>query len=298
MSGTYTLKKKHNFNLNLLSQFRKSTISNQDFTATFGYNYVFDKIEPKFNFAKRKRKEGSPLGEAVIRFKYRDSIYEKNQNDINLKLLALQNSKQFVYIPEYKKVELETLREGLTQINKVETYKLKAIQFLEALYSYEDFLEGYDALVFGMLKELQKDMQRLDYSFEKSYVRAQLAENNHSLHKKTAVERAKSSEVLQKTYQEKIQARKTTLERLIAHRWMLPVVGSYETITSVKNPDKMLSEVMLGERDTLFRMKDEGKAIGEIELYMINKIIDFYWKESLKHTNPKEFELKYIEKNK
>lgn len=100
------------------------------------------------------------------------------------------------------------------------------------------------------------------------------------------------------SYQEKIQARKTTLERLIAHRWMLPVVGSYETITSVKNPDKMLNEVMLRERDTLFRMKDEGKAIGEIELYMINKIIDFYWKESLKHTNPKEFELKYIEKNK
>ncbi len=293
IGSSYSLKKKHNFSLNLLSQFRTTTTSNQDFTTTFGYNYVFDTFDPKIRLAKRKKKE-SPLGTALIQFKYRDSVYEKTQGEINRQLLRLQNHPQFAYIPQYKKEGLTKTREGLATLNKIEVYKLEAIQFLEELYSYEDFLKGYHELVFSILTALRSDMKRLDYAFEKSFVRAKIAVDNHSLHHKTDQQRAKATPQMQQSYREKLQSSEDALARLIGHRWMLPIIEGYNTVAAVENPDDMLKAVMTKEKDTMFQMKDEGKPAPEIELYLITKIIDFYWKESLKHTNPNEFELKYI----
>lgn len=53
LGGNYTYKKKHNFTLNSLMQFRYYTRGNtNNFTVTFGYNYTFDAISSRKIFKK------------------------------------------------------------------------------------------------------------------------------------------------------------------------------------------------------------------------------------------------------
>ncbi|WP_108869789.1 hypothetical protein [Aquimarina aquimarini] len=306
LGSTYTYLKKHNFNLNVLTQFRKATTSNTDFTVTFGYNYSFDKFKPRLKFSKRQRKEKkekpkrgkrSRRSNEILQFRYRDSLYQGTMDEIDVQLVTLQNHPQFDYIPEYKKQEITLLRLEVADERKAKMYKPKAIVFLKELYSYIDFLAGYNQLVFNMLTELRKDMLRLDYTFEKAFVRAKIAVDNHSLHKKTPEERIKVHEALKKKYAQLEQNSENALARLIGHRWTLPIIQSYKTIDKVENPDEFLKEVMEQEKDNIFRMMDNEEGAQKIELYMITQIIDFYLKKSLNYTNPDKFDLKYIEKH-
>ncbi|UZO79832.1 outer membrane beta-barrel family protein [Aquimarina sp. ERC-38] len=295
ISSNYSLKKKHNLNLNFLSQFRKGTTNTTDFTATLGYTYIFKPVNPKLKLPKRRKIE-SPLGNAVIEFKYRDSVYGTTQAEVNTQLADLQNKAMFRHIPSYKRVALNQKREALAKINKAAVYKVEAIQFLEELYSYEDFVKGYHQLVFDILVELQRDMQRLDHAFEKAYIRAKVKVENHPLHQKSETERKKVAKNLQEVYQERSKSLEENQARLVAHRWMLPLISSYTTINRVQESDALLSELMEKEKDNLYKLKDEGKTAPELQRYLIEKIIDFYFKASQSHTDPEAIELKYIEK--
>lgn len=306
VGGTYTYLKKHNFNLTLLSQFRNTTTSSRDFTATFGYNYTFDKFNPKLKFPKRKRKKKeekikrskrSSKGEEILQFRYRDSLYLGTMDQIDVQLTELQNHSHFNHIPEYKKEELTILRLVVADVRKAKEYKPKAIIYLKELYRYEDFLAGYNQLVFEMLTELRRDMLRLDYAFEKAYVKAKIAVDNHGLHNKTEEERQAVVQELRSRYQELQRNSDIALARLIGHRWTLPIIQSYTTIDKVENPDEYLREVMEQEKDNIFRMVDKNEEDSKIKLYMITQIIDFYLKKSLNYTSPDKFDLKYIDKN-
>ncbi|MEW7290662.1 hypothetical protein [Aquimarina sp. 2304DJ70-9] len=305
ISNTYIYLKRHNFSLNLLSQFRNSTTSTQDFTATFGYNYTFDKFNPKFGPPKRKekvkkeksKKNKKPEEEQRVQFRYRDSLYQGTLAEVNLKLKSLQNHPHFDHIPGYKKGELAMLRQIVADEKEAKAYKPKAIDFLKELYSYEDFLAGYNQLVFNILQELRRDMLRLDYAFEKAFVKAKVAVDNHQLHKKSETERDHAHKELKETYQRLQRNSDIAIGRLIGHRWMLPIIQSYRTLKKVEHPDKYLSRLMENEKDNIFRMKDKKEDDQKIELYLITQIIDFYLKESLKHTDPDKFELRYIDKN-
>ncbi len=299
LGSTYTYLKKHNFNLNVLSQFRNSTTSSNDFTITFGYNYILDKFNPRFKLPKREKKHKTreSKSDEIIQFRYRDSLYRGTRGEINIQLANLQNHSHFDHIPEYKKGELSMLRQIVADEKNKNEYKDKAFIFLKELYSYEDFLKNYNQLIFETLIELRKDMRRLDYAFEKAFVKAKIAVDNHSLHKKTKEERKKTSEALQKRYKELEQNSDTALARLIGHRWTLPIIEKYNSITKVENPDKFLAELMEQEKENIFRMKDKDEEDQKIELYIITQIIDFYLKKSLNYTDPDKFNLKYIEKN-
>ncbi len=305
IGGNYTYLKRHNFNLNVLTQFRNATTSGRDFTVTFGYNYTFGKFNPKIKLPKRKRKQkvSKPKrrkkrrGQEILDFRYRDSLYQGTMDDIDIKLERIQNHSRFNYIPEYKKEELIALRLAVADIRKAKDYKPEALVFLKELHKYEDFIAGYNQLVFEMLTELRKDMLRLDYAFEKAFIKAKIAVDNHSMHKRTEEQRKKASSELRNRYKELQQNSETALARLIGHRWTLPIIKSYNTIEKVEHPDAFLKEVMEKEKDNIFRMVDKGEDDQKIKLYMITQIIDFYLKKSLNYTHPDKFDLKYIEKN-
>ncbi len=302
LGGNYTYKKKHNFRVNVLSQFRNSASSyNQDFTVTFGYNYTFGKFKPNIKFPKRqsqnkiKNKSKNQRTE-LINFRYRDSLYSGTMPQVDDQLKTLQNHSRFDHIPVYKKGELTMLRSIVSDQKEVNLYKKKALEFLEELYSYDDFLKGYNQLVFDILTELRRDMNRLDYAFESSFVKAKVAVDNHSLHKLNQVEREKEDKSKKKEYANLIYKSDKALARLIGHRWMLPIISSYKTIESVENPDKLLATIMELEKENIFRMKDRDESDQKIRLYMITRIIEFYLEESVKHTDPDKFELWYVNK--
>ncbi len=298
IGSSYSYKKKHNFSLNLLSQFRGGTTSDQSFTATFGYNYIFDKF--KIKLPKRKKKEKKLKKKTKTKkgkkmnFRYRDSLYYGTIPEVNLKLQQLQNHIRFDYIPSYKKDELSTLRKTTSKEKDIRKYKVKAIQYLKELYRYEDFLAGYQQLIYETIKELQKDMNRLDYAFEKEFVRAQTNVDNHDFTKISIEQRNRASDASQQEYQEIIQKPNAALARLISHRWMLTYVTKYRTLKDVKKPDIYLAKVIEVEKENIFKMWDQDENKQKIQLYIITKIIDFYIKESVNHTDPNQFELKYI----
>ncbi len=310
LGGNYTYQKRHNFSLNILSQFRNSTTtSNQDFTVTFGYKYIFDKFKPDIRFPKRherdkeskkksntKKDRSKKQREVLLDFRYRDSLYSGTMSQIDIQLEALQGHPHFDFIPGYKKGELTMLRGIVSDQKDTKLYKGKAIEFLRELYSYEDFLKGYNQLIFSVLNELRKDMYRLDYAFESEFVKAKVAADNNELYELSEEERDKRGKSLQDEYTNQLDKRDKALARLIGHRWMLPIISSYRTIKSVENPDKLLSVIMELEKDNIFKMKDRDVSDLKIRLYMITRIIEFYLKESIKYTDPDKFELKYVNK--
>lgn len=304
MGSSYSYKKKHNFSLNLLSQFRGGTTSDQSFTATFGYNYIFDKFKLKLPEHRRKekelkKKEKTKKGKRTkkskrMNFRYRDSLYTGTIPEVHLQLNHLQNHSNFDYIPSYKKADLATFLKTISNEKDTNKYKIKAIQFLKKLYSYEDFLAGYQQLIYETIKELQKDMNRLDYAFEKAFTTAQYNAKNHAFNKVTTEQLQKASEESQQEYQRILEKPNVSLARLISHRWMLTYVTKYRTLKDVKNPDIYLAKVIEAEKENIFKMWDRNENKQKIQLYIITKIIDFYIKESVNHTDPNEFELKYI----
>ncbi|MHA7059762.1 TonB-dependent receptor [Aquimarina sp. M1] len=304
LGSSYSYKKKHNFSLNLLSQFKNGTTSNQNFTATFGYSYILDKFKPKINFPKRKPKARSSKkknknrkdSKETVSFRYRDSLYAGTLPEVNIQLQKIQNHPRFDYMPTYKKGELAMLRQIAEDEKHAKEYKPKALEFLKELYSYEDFLAGYERLIYETMMELKRDMNRLDYAFEMDFVKSKVKVDQHKLHSMTSDNRTNTSEKLQKEYQEAVKNNETALARLIGHRWMLIYVMKYNTLEDIRKPDRYLKEVMEVEKENIFKMWDRDEEQQRIQLYIITKIIDFYFKESVHHTDPNKFELKYIEK--
>ncbi len=296
MSGNYTYKKQHNLTLNLLSQFKSGSSSTRDFTATLGYSYAFDKIDPKLNLSKKKKTKKQHKGlEDILHFTYRDSTYAGTIPEVNAQLASVAHHPHFDHIPQYKKEDLSAMRKAIAQYEDTKEYKAGAIEYLKELYSYEDYLKGYDALIFSILQELQADMQRLDYNFEQEFVKTQVTLAEHPLHSLSPQERSQSDAQSQASYAALSEQSEEALAKLIAHRWMLPQISSYSSLQKVQKPDPYLSQLMAQEKETLFRMKDTGVSPQKIEKYLIKQLIDFYWNTSKDHTDPDEFELKYTE---
>lgn len=292
LNSAYALKKKHNFTLALLSQFRTGVSTAQDITATFGYNYTFDKISPTLKGLKRKTAQ-----EATVTFTYRDSVYGNTQAAIVKQLDVLQNQSHFAFIPQQKRDALTQRREALANLNNGDTFKLEALAFLDDLYSYEDFVQGYDTTVFNILSTLGEDMERLDRTFEKAYVRALAALENHGLHGKTPEARKHAGAAQQKVYNERAAQKAKAQARLVAHRWMLPIIKGYNTLERIAHPDALLKTLMAKEKDAMYLMQDEGKSKEDIQLYLIQQIIDYYCKAALAHTKTEDdIALKYIKK--
>ncbi len=165
---TYVLKKKHNFNLNLIQLFRNgsSTGNLSEFTATFGYNYSFGLKKPKINFNKKPKEQND-----TIRVQYRKYRYEGLPKDITPQLLALPKKEGFANLIEDKKGKLITLGKQLveTQNKDKRVYREIAVNYLKSMNLYFDFIEFYNEKIYEAYLKLVREAQDVDREIRDEY---------------------------------------------------------------------------------------------------------------------------------
>lgn len=296
INGGYVYKKKHNFSLSLLSQFRNSeTIeSTSDFTATFSYNYSFNSLKLKKNKTVNKNKRDTS---SEIRIVYRDSVFEGSKKQIIQQLTNLQYHKKFKNIPLNKKQELSILRKIVEEEKQDPIFKEKTITFLKELFSYEDFTKAYKPIIGMSFKNILIQMGDLDIQFEKEYVKAELDHNSHRLYNKKVSEIEIGDESNYRAYLKLKRVAASQKEKLQTHRWMQKLFIAYVNNTATSSEQKLLEEFQQKEKNKIFRIKNNSKNEEQVEKYIFQQILIFYSKKAKTQLKDNQVELKYINKN-
>ena len=299
LGSNYVWLEKHNFSLNFLMLFRNATLnSNRDLTITFGYSYAFDNF--KLNLRKGERNIDHRLEKtatAIWSFRYRNVSYSGTIPELNEQLTNVFQSSQFSEIPKFKKDDLGLLLTITKEQEKEVAYKENALLFLKELYGYGDFNDTYEKVLFTVIRKIQIDMRKIDIALERLFVAAKLDVNNHPLYKKKESNYTAEDLKIKAAYQNLLKEQKTRLEKLVGHRWMEEKFAEFTSIAVVQEPNGFLKEFK--EKSTLgaYTIFDATEDIDQLEAYLENEIIDFYYKKSLQVVNPESFELKYINKN-
>ena len=299
LGSNYVWLEKHNFSLNFLMLFRNATLnSNRDLTITFGYSYAFDNF--KLNLRKGERNIDHRLEKtatAIWSFRYRNVSYSGTIPELNEQLTNVFQSSQFSEIPKFKKDDLGLLLTITKEQEKEVAYKENALLFLKELYGYGDFNDTYEKVLFTVIRKIQIDMRKIDIALERLFVAAKLDVNNHPLYQKKESNYTAEDLKIKAAYQNLLKEQKTRLEKLVGHRWMEEKFAEFTSIAVVQEPNGFLKEFK--EKSTLgaYTIFDATEDIDQLEAYLENEIIDFYYKKSLQVVNPESFELKYINKN-
>lgn len=221
----------------------------------------------------------------TYRFSYKSTLYKGTRLKITAQIRALKNNSWFINIPDEKQVELNLLFKKAKNQPIPKLYRKHAIRFLNALYSYEKFLTIYDNALYAVVQHLKQDMRRLDFKFERQFT-----------HAKTLLDRANKEEI---NNTERIAILKDELRdsqlKLLSHRWMKKKIERYRGMDAIKKPDDIIKEFKKVEAMNIFRMIEE-KKIKQINAYLENQIIDFFYKKSLPEIHLDNFELDYIDK--
>ncbi|WP_108866377.1 hypothetical protein [Aquimarina aquimarini] len=288
LGGNYTLYESHNFTLNLLSLFRKSKAGNNtDFTATLGYSYSFDTFKIKFKKRNRELMDDDKISRlGILQFRYRSTTYSGTIPEITEQLTNVKNSARFQNIPQEKQGDLTLLFTDVKNQTKPELYKEKVFVFLDALYSYEDFLKAYDTILHEVIQSLREDMQYIDFKLERSFVKTKIKLDDL---KKEKPLNGKEIDKLEKELNNR-------QKKLVGHRWMKKKMDTYTNILSVTNPDELISEFKKREAKNAYKLYEEEDGVKKIKSYLESQIIDFYYHKSLEEVNPDKFELRYIDK--
>ncbi|QLE00394.1 hypothetical protein HX109_02030 [Galbibacter sp. BG1] len=293
LGGSYVYMEKHNLSLNFLSLFRNNpTQKANDFTATLTYSYTFDNFKLNLN-----RRERDPIyNEPSVRFRYRDVTYSGTLTEVTDQLNNVRNSSQFDNIPLSEQNELNLLFETVRDQERAEPYKEHAITFLEELYSFNDFLQMYDQLIFQTINKLKRDMRRIDYQLEKGFVGLKVDLDAHPLKGKDLNNLSPEEKALLEDYQLQQKELLARQQKMVGHRWMEGEIYTYNSINDVMDPDELLAEFKNKEANKSYKIFMETNDIEKIKLYLELQMIDFYYKKSLEVVDPNDFELKYIEK--
>ncbi|XLS30560.1 hypothetical protein ACJD0Z_06975 [Flavobacteriaceae bacterium M23B6Z8] len=289
LSGNYNFLESHNLSVNLLSLFRSTATSgsNSDFTATLAYSYVFDSFRLKFKKRTRLPNDNELRKQLpTVQFRYRSVTYSGTFVQVNQQLNDVRISSKFENIPLNKQDELSVLYADVTAQKKPGNYKEKALAFLEALYSFDDFLKTYDQMVYNVIERIKDDMADIDFVLEKRFLETKFALD----------ELRKNADGKAKEIEEQQNELKNRQEKLVGHRWMEKRFEEYTSVNAVENPDKFLKEFKETEAANTYRKYEKESDVKKIELYLESQIIDFYYNKSLKETDPEDFDLKYIEK--
>ncbi len=286
LGGNYSFYESHNLNLNLLSLFRNTTtVSNTDFTATLGYTYTFDTF--KIKFKKRNKLDEKAIAKlGTLQFRHRSTTYSGTIPEINEQLTNVKNSSRFQNIPKEKQGDLDFLFTAVQKESKSEPYKQKALEFLNALYSYEDFLKAYDNILYEVIESLREDMQYIDFKLERSFVKTKVELD--ALKKDTPQDTRKISRL-----EKELDDRQ---KKLVGHRWMKKKFDKYTSIKAVTTPGELIATFKKQQAQKAFKMYEEEEDVKKINLYLESQIIDFYYHKSLEEVNPDKFELRYIDK--
>ncbi|WP_438711016.1 hypothetical protein ACSTS3_21140 [Aquimarina muelleri] len=161
---TYTLKERHNFNLNAVQLFRNGGNNGQlsEFTATFGYNYAFGLKKPKLTLKKKEKKPKEDNDS--IKIQYKKYRFEGLPTDITPQLLALPEKEGFAHIIKDKKGELGKLEEQLKETEQKEkkVYKEIAIRYLKEMETYLDFAAFYNEKIYEAYSKLVSEAREID----------------------------------------------------------------------------------------------------------------------------------------
>jgi hypothetical protein len=213
---------------------------------------------------------------------------------VTQQLDSVRKTPQFLDIPYGKQDELVILFEIVKEQDKTDPFKENALIFLVELYAYHDFLEAYDQSILFVINKIKEDMIDLDYVFERQFVALKTELDNHPIAKLDRNNLSEENKLLLTDYESLEQKINQSLERLATHRWMESKFDDYEGMQSVKEPDVLLAEFMLKEKQKAFKLYDENEDIKKIRLYLETQIIDFYYKKSLRKIDPNNFELRYL----
>ncbi|WP_281987077.1 hypothetical protein [Aquimarina aggregata] len=227
----------------------------------------------------------STIGSKIYKFKYRSESYKGTRLEITSKLRALKNDSKFAGIPSEIKTVLNELFKNTKHQAIPRLYKKNAIIFLDALYSYEEFVITYDNSLHEVVGKIKTDMRYIDFKFERQFTKAKVKLDRVI---KENPESTKEIDRLEKDA-------RNSLIKLISHRWMKKKFETYKGIDIVKKPDALIKEFKETEAMNAFNLFQE-KEIEKMSPYLENQIIDFFYKKSIPEIHPDQLELNYIDK--
>tara|TARA_R110002051_G_C8769315_1_gene503266 strand:+ start:2075 stop:4504 length:2430 start_codon:yes stop_codon:yes gene_type:complete len=298
LGGTYVWLEKHNFSLNYLMLFRNANLNaNRDLTLTFGYSYAFDNFKIQFNKGNRNTPNSTINPQDIWNFRYRGITYSGTIPELNEQLNNVFTSEQFSAIPRFKKDDLGLLLQITKEQTKEAAYKENGLLFLKELYSFEDFQEVYDKTLFTVIRKLQLDMRKIDLALENLFVAKKLEVDSHPLFPKKEAEYTTDDLALAPEYKMLLNEQEDRLRKLVGHRWMEEKFNDFTDIRVVKEPSGYLKEFKINNALAAYKIYDASDDSEQLESYLENEIIDFYFKKSLILVNPESFELRYINKN-
>lgn len=293
-NNSYVLLEQHNFNMSIISMFRNSTNAKQfnDLTATLNYSYSLDKIKLP---AKRDHKEQPKIAsDPVLKIKHKDKTYEGTRNEIIKQLQDLQLALR--PMPKEDADELQHLLTLTTLTPDDESFKEKALNYLNAYDLNNDILDRYNKYILETVKSLQEDMIRKDEGFENDYVMALGRVNKHKMHG------VKEEDVTDKTsynsYLKLVERKNKKLQPLLVHRWMIKEISTLaNTPADEIHKNESLSIFNKEELTHFFKMMKEKKTDAEIIEEFKIKLIPFYHDLALKNAKDDEVEFKYLKNN-
>ncbi|WP_150451094.1 TonB-dependent receptor [Arenibacter lacus] len=296
LGSNYALLKKHNLSLQFMALFRNTEVKNsRDITITFGYSYSFDNFKMDFHPGNRRPTSGALNKEVTLTFRYRNVSYSGSIPEINRQLTLVFQSPQFANTPTYKKEELRMLLNLVKEERKAGPYKEKALVFLKELYDYADFEALFSTSLFNVISGIKLDMRRIDFKLEKLFVETKVKRDEHPL-TKTPVNPI-PTETDRAQYIQLLADDEERSRKLFGHRWMEKEFAQYHSIEVVRNPYGHLKDFMDHITTKAYRLYEESRDLEELEYYLENQIIDYYYKKSIGTVNPDAFELRYINKN-
>ena len=285
--GSYTFYESHNLSLNLLSLYRNTALQNTiDFTATLGYSYAFDTFKFKLKQRQREQREISDTN-VTVQFRYRSAVYSGTLPEVRKQLNDVKNSSRFQNIPQSKSKEVSFLYTILQKEEKPELFKKEAIAFLEALYSFEDFLKQYDQLFTDVVLHLKADMQNIDYNLETMLIRSKI-----QLDELKIVENKDLKSI--ETKEKEVENRQI---KLMGHRWMKRHFDQYDETSVLKNEHPLLASYKKQMAEKIYEMIQEGADVKKINVTLEAELIEFYHTRSLNEQNPEDLDFKYLNKN-
>ena len=251
---TYVLLEKHNFNASAIQLFRTGATQKDvsELTATFGYTYSFGLKKPKF-----KRKEDQWLS-----FSYRKQTYEGLPWEITPQLNAIAKEKEADAMVQHKKDELKLLARAVkkSEDEHKKVYKDAAIAYLKVLYFYEDFLDAYDAWIYGAYLKLIREGEQLNSEIQQEYTYLQAQVNTYKK-------------------QEDIEALQIIEKKFTAHTDMLLSIKKWNlTQEQIRKPEGELKKLKEQYLKKIYAMYVEERPEDKIINYIEVRLADLYHK--------------------
>src|SRR5690606_3622967 len=244
LGGNYPFLENHNVSLNLMSLFRNSVQgANNDFTATLSYSYKLSDFKINIKRKPTLNEEDDPKL-ATVRFKYKDITYSGPLPTVLTQLNNVWHSARFSNIPVNKNDELKILFETVKERKEPDSFKNSALNFLENLYGYEEYLPIYHNSLLFVIEKIKNDMRDVDFTLEKRVVRLKKELDDHALAKLDRNNLNQQEKELLPEYKQLEKDMTVALERLAAHRWMQPIFNEFNGMEALTKPNNLFAEFM------------------------------------------------------